>query len=111
MKNPDLPFLKIKGNRAGLEIYYWASRAAAMSFAAANPDRVSIKEFGIMSGMKNGIQYVALNVFSKAALKRELAEIEKEKVERAARAAARAADIAAGRIFLPSEIIPSELGI
>lgn len=111
MKNQNDPFLKIKGNRAGMEIYYWSSRAAAMAFAAANSDRVCLKEFGTMSGMKNGIQYVALNVFSKAALKRELAEIEKETAARAARAAARAADIAAGRIVLPSEIIPSELGL
>lgn len=82
-----------------------------MKFAAANPTRVSLSMFGTMSGTKEGRDYVALNVFTPSALRRELADIAKEDRDRAARVAARERDIASGKVVLPSEIIPTELGL
>ena len=105
------PFLIIEGNRPGLTIQYFATRNEALAFAEANPARVSTLLFGTMSGTKDGRQYVALNVFTPAALRRERAEIAKADRERAARNAERSRKIATGAITLPTQIVPTELGL
>ena len=105
------PYMIIPGNRPGLTIQYFTTRAEAMDFAGSNPNRVSLSLFGTMSGTKDGRPYVALNVFTPGALRRERAEIAKDERDRAARAAARAAAIASGKVVLPSTIIPTELGL
>jgi len=107
----SLPFLKLPGRQAGAAIWYFGTRQAALDFAAANPARVSLLHFGTMSGTKAGRDYVALNVFTPAALRRELAEIAQADRDRAARQADRQAAIAAGTLKLPAEIIPTELGL
>jgi hypothetical protein len=105
------PFLILDGNRPGLSLFYFASRSEAIAFAEANPSRVSLSLFGPFTGTKEGRPYVALNVFTPAALRRERAEIAKEDRERAARNAARERAIASGKVNLPSEITPTELGL
>jgi hypothetical protein len=105
------PFLIVQGNRPGLTIQYFATRNEALAFAEANPARVSILLFGTMSGTKGGRPYVALNVFTPAALRQERAEIAKADRERAARNAERDCKIATGAFVLPTEIIPTELGL
>ena len=107
----SLPFLKLPGHQAGAAIYYFSTRQLALDFAAANPARVSLLHFGTMSGTKAGRPYFALNVFTPAALRRELAEIAKADRERAERQAERQRKIATGELKLPTEIIPTELGL
>ena len=107
----SLPFLKLPGRQAGAAIWYFSTRQAALDFAAANPARVSILHFGLMSGTKAGRAYVALNVFTPAALRAEIAEIAKADRERAERQAERQRKLATGELKLPTEIIPNELGL
>ena len=105
------PFLTVQGNRPGLTIQYFATRNEALAFAEANPSRVSVLLYGTMSGTKGGRPYVALNVFTPAALRLEKAEIAKAERERIARNAERSRKIATGAFVLPTEIIPTELGL
>ena len=105
------PFLTVQGNRPGLTIQYFATRNEALAFAEANPSRVSVLLYGTMSGTKGGRPYVALNVFPPAALRLERAKIAKSDRERIARNAERSRKIATGAFVLPTEIIPTELGL
>lgn len=105
------PFLILESDRPGKSVQYFASRAEAVAFAAANPNRVSLNLFGILSGTKDGRPYSGLVVFTPAALRRERAEIAKDERDRAARAAARERALASGKVVLPSEIVPTELGL
>lgn len=111
MSKTPTPYLVLPGHKPGREVQYFATRADALSFAAANPERVSLAMFGTMSGTKEGRPYVALNVFTKAELRKELAAIATEDRARAMRQAERDRKIKDGEIKLPGEIVPTELGL